>query len=104
MTIERLTAWSRSCAATPIASGSAWSRRSSELVRWAIQIDSRAGKAGLLEPAPLDAELTIHIGLAEWVRVVAGIEGALTVMLAGRCNVEGDTVLAMRQEAMFGGR
>jgi class 3 adenylate cyclase/tetratricopeptide (TPR) repeat protein len=72
--------------------------------RWAIQIDSRAGKAGLLEPAPLDAELTIHIGLAEWVRVVAGIEGALTVMLAGRCNVEGDTVLAMRQEAMFGGR
>jgi hypothetical protein len=71
--------------------------------RWAIQVDSRSGRARLLEPAPLDAAVTIHIGLAEWVRVVAGIEDALTVMVAGRCSVEGDAVLAMRLEAMFGG-
>jgi class 3 adenylate cyclase len=72
--------------------------------RWAIQVDSRSGHARLLEPAPLDAAATIHIGLAEWVRVIAGIEDALTVMVAGRCSVEGDAVLAMRLEDIFGGR
>jgi hypothetical protein len=41
--------------------------------RWAIEIDSPAGHARLLEPAPLDAAVTIHFGLAEWVRVVAGV-------------------------------
>jgi class 3 adenylate cyclase len=71
--------------------------------RWAIQVDSRSGRARLLEPAPLDAAVTIHIGLADWVRVIAGIEDALTVMVAGRCSVEGDVVLAMRLEDMFGG-
>lgn len=71
--------------------------------RWAIQVDSRAGHARLLEPAPLDAAVTIHIGLADWVRVIAGIEDALTVMVAGRCSVEGDVVLAMRLEGIFGG-
>jgi class 3 adenylate cyclase/tetratricopeptide (TPR) repeat protein len=72
--------------------------------RWAIQVDSRAGKAGLLEPAPLDAAVTIHIGLAEWVRVVAGVQDALTAMVAGRCSVDGDVILAVRMEAMFGAR
>jgi class 3 adenylate cyclase len=71
--------------------------------RWAIQVDSAAGRASLLEPAPLDAAVTIHIGLAEWVRVIAGLDDALTVMVSGRCSVEGDVVLAVRQEAMFGG-
>ncbi|MGB7588122.1 MAG: SCP2 sterol-binding domain-containing protein, partial [Solirubrobacterales bacterium] len=72
--------------------------------RWAIQVDSRTGQARLLEPAPLDAAVTIHIGLADWVRVIAGIEDALTAMVAGRCSVEGDVVLAMRLEGIFGGR
>jgi len=40
-------------------------------------------------PAPLDAALTVHIGLADWVRVTAGIEDALAVMVAGRCSIEG---------------
>ena len=71
--------------------------------RWAIQVDAGAGRARLREPAPLDAEVTIHIGLAEWVRVLAGVENALTVMAAGRCSVEGDVLAAMRMEAMFGG-
>jgi hypothetical protein len=35
--------------------------------------------------------------------VVAGIEDALTVMVVGRCSVEGAAVLAMRLEDMFGG-
>jgi class 3 adenylate cyclase/tetratricopeptide (TPR) repeat protein len=72
--------------------------------RWAIQVDSRAGQARLIEPAPLDAAVTIHIGLADWVRVIAGVENALTVMVAGHCSVEGDVVLAMRLEDMFGAR
>jgi eukaryotic-like serine/threonine-protein kinase len=72
--------------------------------RWAIEVDSRAGRARLLEPAPLDAAATIHIGLADWVRVVAGLQDPLTVMVAGRCSVEGDVVLVARLEAMFGGR
>lgn len=72
--------------------------------RWAVQVDSRAGRARLLEPAPLDAAVTIHIGLADWVRVIAGVEDALTVMVAGHCSIEGDVVLAMRLEDMFGAR
>jgi hypothetical protein len=71
--------------------------------RWALQVDSRSGRARLLEPAPLDAAATIHIGLADWVRVIAGVEDALTVMVADRCSVEGDVVLAMPVEDMFGG-
>ncbi len=42
--------------------------------RWAIEVDSRAGRARLIEPAPLDAAVTVHFGLADWVRVLAGIE------------------------------
>jgi hypothetical protein len=34
---------------------------------------------------------------------VSLVEDALTVMVAGRCSVEGDVVLAMRVEDMFGG-
>jgi class 3 adenylate cyclase/tetratricopeptide (TPR) repeat protein len=72
--------------------------------RWAIEVDSPAGIARLVEPAPLDAAMTIHVGLADWVRIAAGIEDALTAMVAGRCSVEGDIVLAVRLEAMFGAR
>jgi class 3 adenylate cyclase len=72
--------------------------------RWAIEVDSSSGRALLLEQAPLDATVTIHIGLADWVRVVAGIEDALAVMVAGRCSVEGDVIVALRLEAMFGGQ
>jgi len=71
--------------------------------RWAIEVDAGAGRARLLEPAPLDAALTVHIGLAEWVRVLAGLEDALSAMVTGRSSVEGDVLLAIRQEAMFGG-
>jgi class 3 adenylate cyclase len=72
--------------------------------RWAIEVDSNAGRAHLLEPAPLDAAVTIHIGLADWVRVVAGLQDPLPVMVAGRCSVEGDVLLAVRLESMFGAR
>jgi len=72
--------------------------------RWAIGLDSASGRARLIEPAPLDAAVTIHIGLADWVRVVAGIQDAVTAMVAGRCSVEGDVTLAVRLEPMFGGR
>ena len=71
--------------------------------RWAIEVDSSAGRARLLEPAPLDAAVTIHFGLAEWVRVIAGVQDAISVIVAGRCSVEGDALLAVRLEAMFGG-
>jgi class 3 adenylate cyclase/tetratricopeptide (TPR) repeat protein len=71
--------------------------------RWAIEIDAPAGRARLREPAPLDAQATLHFGLADWVRVVAGLESPVTVMTAGRCSVAGDVVLAARLEAIFGG-
>jgi class 3 adenylate cyclase len=70
--------------------------------RWAIEVDSRAGKAVLVEPAPLDAAVTIHIGLADWVRVLAGLEDPLEAMIAGRCSVEGDVAVGARLRAMFG--
>lgn len=72
--------------------------------RWAIEADSRSGRARLIEPAPLDAAVTIHFGLADWVRVLAGKQDPLTAMVAGRCSVEGDVTLAARLEAMFGAR
>ncbi len=72
--------------------------------RWAIEVNSRAGRARLLEPAPLDAAVTVHFGLADWVRVLAGKQDPLTAMVAGRCSVEGDVILAARLEAMFGAR
>jgi tetratricopeptide (TPR) repeat protein len=71
--------------------------------RWAIAVDSGAGTARLLEPAPLDAAVTIHVGLADWVRTMAGEQDPLDAMIAGRCSVEGDVVLAVQMEAMFGG-
>ncbi len=70
--------------------------------RWAIEVDPDGRRARLLEPAPLDAAVTVHLGLADWVRVIAGLEDALTAMVAGRSSVEGDVVVALRQEAMFG--
>jgi hypothetical protein len=72
--------------------------------RWAIAVDSRAGRARLLEPAPLDAAVTVYIGLADWVRVLAGLENPLAIMAAGRCRVEGDVLVAARLEVMFGAR
>lgn len=72
--------------------------------RWAIQADARTGRARLLDPAPLDAAVTIHIGLADWVRAAAGLQDAITAMAAGRCSVEGDVTVAVRLEAMFGGQ
>lgn len=71
--------------------------------RWAIEVDAATGHARLLEPAPLDAAVTIHIGLADWVRAAAGLQDAVTAMAAGRCSVEGDVRVAVRVEAMFGG-
>jgi hypothetical protein len=70
--------------------------------RWAIEADSKAGRARLVEPAPLEAALTIHAGLAEWVRVSAGVQDAVTAMAVGRFSVEGDVLLAARLEAIFG--
>jgi class 3 adenylate cyclase len=72
--------------------------------RWAIEVDSQQGRARLLEPAPLEAAVTVHFGLADWVRVVAGLQDPLTVMVLGRCSVEGNVRLAMRLEGMFGAR
>jgi class 3 adenylate cyclase len=70
--------------------------------RWAIEIDSVAARARLLEPAPLETAVTVHLGLADWVRVIAGVQSAVTAVTAGRGSVEGDVILAARLEAMFG--
>jgi len=72
--------------------------------RWAIELDGPAGRARLLEPAPLDVVVTIHIGLADWVRTSAGIQSPMQAMIAGRCSVEGDVAIAARLEWMFGVR
>ena len=70
--------------------------------RWAIEVDARTGRARLLEPAPLDAAVTIYFGLADWLRVAAGLTTPLTAMAAGRCSIEGDVLVAARLESMFG--
>ena len=74
--------------------------------RGALAVGDRSGLKGrscaLVEPAPLEAAVTIHAGLAEWVRVSAGVQNAITAMTVGRFSVEGDVILAARLEAMFG--
>lgn len=72
--------------------------------RWAIEVDSARGRAQPIEPAPLDAAVTVNFGLADWVRVVAGIQDPLTAMVSGRCRVDGDVRLAVRLQGMFGAR
>ncbi len=72
--------------------------------RWAIELDGPAGRARLVDPAPLDATATIHIGLADWVRTTAGLQNPLYAMVAGRCSVEGDVRVAARLESLFGVR
>jgi hypothetical protein len=72
--------------------------------RWALEVDSTAGRARLREPAPLDAAVTIHLGLADWVRTIAGTQSALAAIVGGHCSVEGDVLVGARLEAMFGGR
>jgi hypothetical protein len=72
--------------------------------RWAMELDAPAGHARLLEPAPLDATTTIQIGLADWVRTLAGLQSAVETMHSGRCSVEGDVAVAARLETMFGAR
>lgn len=71
--------------------------------RWAIEVDSQRGKARVVEPAPLEVAVTVHLGLADWVRVAAGIQDPLSAMVAGRGSVEGDVRLSVRLPAMFGG-
>jgi eukaryotic-like serine/threonine-protein kinase len=70
--------------------------------RWAIEVNAKTGRARVREPAPLDAAATVHIALADWVRIVAGTEDPLATMVAGRCSVEGDVLVAVRLQAMFG--
>ena len=67
--------------------------------RWAIRVNSDS--AHLVEPAPLESAVTIHFGLADWVRVLAGEQDPLTAMAAGRCRVEGDIIVASLLEPMF---
>ena len=71
--------------------------------RWGIEVDSQRGKARVVEPAPLEVAVTVHLGLADWVRVAAGIQDPLSAMVAGRGSVEGDVRLSVRLPAMFGG-
>jgi class 3 adenylate cyclase/tetratricopeptide (TPR) repeat protein len=71
--------------------------------RWAIEVDAGAGRARLVEPAPLDAAVTLRFGLADWARVMAGADNPLAVMARGRGSIEGDLTVAIRLEAMFGG-
>jgi class 3 adenylate cyclase/tetratricopeptide (TPR) repeat protein len=70
--------------------------------RWAIAVDSKRGRARLVEPAPLDATVTVYFGLADWVRVMTGALDPIAAMTAGRCTVLGDVRLAVRLEGMFG--
>jgi hypothetical protein len=70
--------------------------------RWAVSVAGTT--ATLVEPAPLDATVTIHFGLADWVRVMAGELDPVVAMAGGRCRVEGDVVTAALLEPMFGAR
>jgi class 3 adenylate cyclase len=69
--------------------------------RWAIRLGERTAR--LLDTAPVDPDVTIEFGLADWIRVMAGLQTPLTSMSAGRCRIDGDAQLAIRQETMFTG-
>ena len=69
--------------------------------RWAIQLGDRTAR--LVEPAPLQADVSIQFGLADWIRIMAGLQTPVASMAVGRCRIEGDILLAIRLEAMFTG-
>lgn len=69
--------------------------------RWAITLGERTAR--LLDTAPVDPDVTIDFGLADWIRVMAGLQTPLTSMSAGRCRIDGDAQLAIRLETMFAG-
>lgn len=48
-----------------------------------IAVDAERGRAELVELAPLDAAVTIRFGLADWVRVMAGLQEALSATAGG---------------------
>ena len=69
--------------------------------RWAIELGEHTAR--VLDSAPLQSDVSVEFGLADWVRIMAGLQTPITSMAAGRCRIEGDALLALRLEGMFTG-
>jgi tetratricopeptide (TPR) repeat protein len=68
---------------------------------WTIMVTG--GKAVARRGRPADPEVSVRIGLADFVRVVAGEINPIGAMLGGLTDVEGDLGVASRLVDMFGG-
>ncbi|MEA3020826.1 MAG: sterol transfer family, partial [Actinomycetota bacterium] len=67
---------------------------------WTIEVHGR--KATSHRGRVDDAAATVHIGLADFVRVAAGELHPIRALVEGRAEVDGDVVLAVRITDMFG--
>jgi len=59
-------------------------------------------RARVREGAAADPDLTLKLGLSDFIRVAAGDLDPAKALLSGRMDLEGDFGLAMRLAAMFG--
>jgi hypothetical protein len=68
---------------------------------WTITVTGE--KAVARRGRPADPDVSVRIGLADFVRVVAGEINPIGAMLGGLTDVEGDLAVASRLVDMFGG-
>jgi tetratricopeptide (TPR) repeat protein len=67
---------------------------------WTIEVHGR--KASARRGRSAEAVSTIHIGLADFVRVTSGELSIATAILDGRLDIDGDVLLAARIPELFG--
>jgi len=72
-----------------------------EADRWTITVSG--GKAVARRGKPASPDVSVRIGLADFVRIVAGEINPIGAMLGGLTEVEGDLAVASRLVDMFGG-
>jgi predicted ATPase len=68
---------------------------------WTLEVRGR--RASSRRGTSTDAVLIVHIGLAPFIRLVAGELHPITALTRGLCRIDGDVMLAGRLVEMFGG-
>jgi hypothetical protein len=76
----------------PIGATSSW---------WTLEVRGR--RATSRRGTSTDAVLVVHIGLAAFIRLIAGELHPITALTRGLCRIDGDVMLGGRLVEMFGG-
>jgi hypothetical protein len=68
---------------------------------WTIEIGVK--RAVAKRRRAIDPAVTLHLTIAEFVRVFSGIANPINLWVAGQIQAEGDVLLGARLTEMFGG-